>query len=390
MDTSDPQITFDADGHCNHCTQAAKLLSELPTDKEKALSLLIANIQGMGKDKPYDCIIGLSGGVDSSYLAYKAKDWNLRPLLVHVDSGWNTPESENNVVRLAEYLNAPLVRETADWEDMRDLQRAFLQSGVPNQDIPQDHLFFSVIYEQVRKHAIPCWLSGSNLAGESILPQAWGYNAMDSWHLREIHRKFGTRNLSSFKFMSLLDYLGYYCGFDESLQRFSPLNLLDYNPLEARETLKRDCGWQDYGRKHGESYFTRYFQNYYLPKRFGYDKRKAHLSSLIMSGAITRDQAIEELQRPLYVPEDLEKDETIVREKLGYSKAQWECILNLPTHPHEDYPSRHALITRISATSGIKRMFLVALFLLLRGDFSTLSKKISHKWRRRPLAGEGL
>lgn len=379
MDTSDPQITFDVDGFCNHCTRAVKLLLELRSDKQITLSLLLSKIRDMGKGKPYDCVIGLSGGVDSSFLAFKAKEWSLRPLLVHVDSGWNTPESENNVASIAEYLNAPLVRETADWEDMRDLQRAFLQSGVPNQDIPQDHLFFTAIYALVRKHAIPCWLSGSNLVGESILPPAWGYNAMDAEHLRDIHRKFGTRQLHSFRFMPLLDYLGYYGGFDESLHKFSPLNLLAYNPLEAREILKQNCGWQDYGRKHGESYFTRYFQNYYLPRRFGYDKRKAHLSSLIVSGIITREQALEELQHPLYAPEDLEKDEIFIREKLGYSKTEWGNILNLSTHPHSDYLSRHTLITRIMATSGWKRSLLVALFLLIRGDFPALFGKISRK-----------
>ena len=264
MDTSDAEITFDADGYCNHCSGAIATLSTAVLHGEKArqtLSSMVDKLHAVGKGKPYDCLIGLSGGVDSSYLAYKCKEWNLRPLLFHVDGGWNTPQSEHNVQAIADYLGYPLERYVVNWDEMRDLQRAFLLSGVPNQDIPQDHLFFAVLFAMAKKYNISYWLCGFNYISESILPQSWGGYAMDAIHLTAIHKRFGSRELKTYPILPLEDYRRYYLKIGkQDITRIDPLNFMPYNPLEARQELIEKCGWQDYGSKHSESVFTRFFQ----------------------------------------------------------------------------------------------------------------------------------
>lgn len=344
MDTSDPEISFDNYGHCNHCTEALQKLKQsyMPDARgQKKLEKLIDEIRRTGKDKKYDCMIGLSGGIDSSWLTYKSKEWGLHPLIFHVDAGWDSPIAAQNVQNLVRYLGYELHTFTVDWEEMRDLQRAYLYSSLANQDVPQDHAFFAVLFHTAAKMGLRYWLSGFNLATESILPRSWGYTAMDSRQLKAIHKQFGQRPLRNFPTLSFWDYCKFYNDilFFPTVKAVTPLNWMPYNAEEARRILQREAGWENYGRKHSESVFTKFFQNYYLPTKFGYDKRRAHLSSLIVSGQMTRDEALVELEKPLYPQTEFYSDKGIVLERLGLTEEEWDHIFNLPNRCFHDYPN---------------------------------------------------
>ena len=349
MDTSDPEIRFDRSGVCNHCTDALRRLEQsyFPNERGEAkLAALIAEIKEAGKGKPYDCLIGISGGVDSSWLTYKSKDWGLRPLVFHVDGGWNSEIAQKNIETLLKELGYSLFTYVVDWEEMRDLQRAYLESGLANQDVPQDHVFFAVLFQKAAELGIKYWLSGSNLVSESILPQAWGYVAMDSRQLKAVHKQFGHVPLQTYKTLSFFEYCKFYNELPllPSVRSIAPLNLMPYSVKQARETLARETGWKDYGRKHSESRFTKFFQNYYLPQKFGYDKRKAHLSSLIVAGEISRDEALVQLQEPLYDDASLRSDKEFVLKKLGYDNADWERFMAMPNTTFHDYPNWQTFI----------------------------------------------
>lgn len=383
MDTSDPDITFDENGHCNHCTKATELLQRMTfsgADGQKRLAAELATIKKAGEGNRFDCIIGLSGGVDSSYLAYKCKDWGLRPLLFHVDGGWNTPESEHNVQAMAAYLDCPLERYTVNWEEMRDLQRAFLKSGVPNQDIPQDHLFFTVLFRMAKKYRLHYWLSGSNFVSESILPAAWGGEAMDPWHLSKIHERFGEHPLRTFPRLTLAEYSSFRLQLGRfRIYRVNPLNFLAYDPYAARKELTEKCGWEDYGGKHNESIFTRFFQNHFLVRRFGFDKRRAHLSSLIVAGQLSRERALELLKENPYPEEAREEDKTLILAKLGYSAAEFETLMNAPLHQHEEYGSIKKVMPILYKMKIIQNAF----DYLAAGDIKTFSRKLFGKFSSR-------
>ena len=376
MDTSDSAITFNAEGQCNLCTQALSWGEKNWLPNEHGAALLeakLAEIRKAGQGKEFDCLIGLSGGTDSSYLAYKAKEWGLRPLIFHVDGGWDTPESIHNVQAVSRYLNAQLQTYTVNWEEMRDLQLAFLKAGVPNQDIPQDHLFFAVLYNYARTNNIRYWFSGSNFASECILPGSWGYNAMDIRHLQDIHNKFGQVPLTSYATLSFLRYCQYYLGLGvSSVEMVAPLNWLPYQVEAARAELAQHCGWKDYGGKHCESYFTRYFQCAYLPERFGFDKRKAHLSSLIISGQITREQALAKLAEPFYDEADKANDQAIICQRLGLSLQEWQELLSLPVKRHEDYVTSTHLVSMAMKLKTVQNAF----SLLAKGDVGTFFSKL--------------
>ena len=350
MDTSDPEIRFDENGQCNHCTSALERLQRdyLPDARGEAkLQALIAQMEEGGKDKAYNCIIGLSGGVDSSYLAFKSKEWGLRPLLFHVDGGWNTDAAQANVKNLAAWLGYDLQVYTVDWAEMQDMQIAYLKSAVANQDVPQDHLFFAVLYKKAEELGIGWWLSGVNLVSESILPKAWGYSALDGRQLRAIHRRFGSRPLRTFLTLSFYDYCKFfgYLPFFAPVKTLTPLNLMPYSPDVAKKAMEEAFNWQNYGRKHDESRFTRFFQNYYLPVKFGFEKRRAHLASLIVSGQISRDGALKEMEKELYKAEELAEDIEFIRESLELSNVDWNSLMALPNRRHAEYPSYEMLFT---------------------------------------------
>lgn len=344
MDSSDPEIVFDAKGCCNHCTTAIMRLEQsyLPDARgQRKLETMLEKIRQDGKGKPYDCLIGISGGIDSSWLTYKSKEWGLRPLIFHVDAGWNSEIAQQNIEQLLKHLNYTLYTHVVDWEEMRDLQRAYLESSLANQDVPQDHVFFAVLFQKAAELGIKYWLSGSNLVSESILPQAWGYTAMDSRQLKAVHKQFGKVPLRTYKTLSFFEYCKFYNEIPlfPSVKALTPLNWMDYSPEKARDVLAREVGWKYYGRKHSESRFTKFFQNYYLPEKFGYDKRRAHLSSLIAAGEITREQALETLKEPLYDQAELQSDREFFLKKLGYSEDEWNRVFSLPNKSFRDYPN---------------------------------------------------
>ncbi len=302
MDTTDTQIVFDEKGVCDHCnTFYNKIQPNWHTDErgQRALQALVANIQRAGQGKDFDCIIGMSGGIDSSYLTYIAKEQlGLRPLVFHVDAGWNSQEAVNNIEKLVDQLGLDLYTEVIDWEEMRDLQLAFFKSGVPHIDTPQDHAFFAMMYRFAEQYDVKYILTGANLSTECIRnPIEWMYYQSDSTQLRDIHRKFGARPLVTFPITSILRHK-IYLPYIKGIRVVRPLNHLPYIKKDAMQLLAERFGWQPYPQKHFESRFTRFYEGYWLPKKFGYDTRKVQFSSLIVTGQMTREEALARLQTP--------------------------------------------------------------------------------------------
>jgi N-acetyl sugar amidotransferase len=337
MDTTDPDIAFDEGGVCSHCSGFEREIRPYwkPTaDGASELEATLARIREEGAGQPYDCIIGLSGGVDSSYLAVKLVEWKLRPLVVHVDAGWNSELAVRNIEEIVTRLGLHLDTVVIDWNEMRDLQRAFLKSHVANQDIPQDHAFTASLVRRALQHKLKYVISGNNFATEGVLPQSWGYDAMDATHIRDIHRRFGAAPLKNFPILSFRDY---YVTMLQKLQFVSPLNLIPYSKAEAITLLERDYGWRYYGGKHYESLWTRWYQAHYLPTKFGYDKRKAHLSSLIVAGSMSREEALAELEKPLYTANELAVDTAFVAKKLGFSDEEFAALIAAPPRDFREF-----------------------------------------------------
>lgn len=341
MDTTDPEITFDAAGVCNHCHKFDAFWRPrwFPNAEGHAkLDAMLAAVREAGKGKEYDCVIGLSGGIDSAYLAYKAREWNLRPLVVHVDCGWNSELAVHNIEAVVKHCGYDLHTVVVDWEEVKDLQLAYLRSGVANQDVPQDHAFFAGLYGEAIKHNISTVLSGGNIATEAIFPKSWHGDAMDVKNLRAIHKRFGTGKLRSYPTVSFFDYyIGY--PFIHRMKVLRPLNYMKYDKREAMNELVAKVGYREYGRKHGESIFTRFFQNHYLPTRFGQDKRLPHYSSMINSGQMTRAEAVQALAEPLYDMRELEQDIEYFCKKLSLTRAEFDALMAAPKHDWREYPN---------------------------------------------------
>jgi N-acetyl sugar amidotransferase len=359
MDTTDSDITFDDAGVCSHCRYVENQVKYywFPDARGTAmLHDLIEQVKQYGRCKPYDSIIGLSGGVDSSYLAVRVAEWGLRPLAVHVDAGWNSELAVKNIEQIVTKLGFDLHTHVVDWEEMRELQLAFLRSNLANQDVPQDHAFFAALYNYAVKNRIKYVISGSNYATESILPVSWGYDAMDARHLRTIHRRFGTRKITTFPVVSFFKYHIYYPKI-KKMTVLCPLNYIPYSKADAIDYLEKNYGWRYYGGKHYESRWTRFFQAYYLPEKFGYDKRKAHLSSLVVAGEITRDQAITELAKPLYTENELAEDKAFVAKKLGLAVAELDDLLAQPPRHYSEFANNEASLRRLGAVrNGLYRL----------------------------------
>jgi N-acetyl sugar amidotransferase len=305
--------------------------------------------EGQGRD--YDCILGLSGGIDSSYLAIKVRDWGLRPLVVHVDAGWNSELAVANIEKIVKHCQFDLHTHVVDWEEMRDLHLAYLRAGIANQDVPQDHVFFASLYHFATRNGIRSILSGGNLATEGIFPKAWHGSAMDAINLCAIHRRHGERPLRSYTTVSFFQAY-FWFPFVKRMRTVRPLNYMPYDKAAAVAELESSIGWRAYGRKHGESLFTRLFQNHYLPLKFGYDKRRPHLASLIVSGQMTREQALRELEAPLYDPRELETDIAYFCKKLRITRAEFEAFMAAPVHHYTEYPTwegRYRALKRVQA-----------------------------------------
>tara|TARA_B100000767_G_C19771869_1_gene540489 strand:+ start:2691 stop:3791 length:1101 start_codon:yes stop_codon:yes gene_type:complete len=341
MDTSDTSIVFDENGVCDQCrTYEKEILPNWDTSEQGLASLkkLAKEIQKQGSGKDFDCILGMSGGIDSSYLVYVAKEiLGLRPLVFHVDGGWNSQIAVNNIEKIVDGLNLDLFTKVIDWEEMADLQLSYFKSGVPHIDTPQDHAFFATMYKFASKHKIKHILTGANFSTECIRnPLEWMYYQSDISQIKDIHKKFGTRNLKTFPLASIFWYkiwLPYFRG----IKVHHPLNSIPYKKIEAMQLLQEKFDWQPYPQKHFESRFTKFYEGYWLVNRFGYDVRKVQFSSLILTGQMTRDQALLELSKPSYDENTIFKDIEFISNKLNITKLEFDKYYNLPIKTYADY-----------------------------------------------------
>ena len=344
MDTSDAMITFDKKGVCDHCNAYFKhTLPNWPVNHggEAQLAKIAERIREEGKGKDFDCIIGMSGGIDSSYLTYIAKEkLGLRPLVFHVDAGWNSQEAVNNIEKLVDALGLDLYTEVIDWNEMRDLQLAYFKAGVPNIDTPQDHAFFATMYQFAQKYKVNNILTGANLSTECVRnPVEWMYYQSDSVQLRDIHQQFGSRPLKNYPLTSIL-WHKVYLPYIKGIKVIRPLNYIPYVKQEAIKLLVDRFGWQPYPRKHFESRFTRFYESYWLFKRFGYDVRRVQFSSLILTEQMTREEAIEELKQSPYDVQTIAQDIEFVANKLAITVPELESYLDAPKRSYHDYKSQ--------------------------------------------------
>lgn len=359
MDTSDPRISFDDTGQCSHCARAHKLLEESRQVRDgTSLDAMFEHVREKNRRRDYDGIIGLSGGLDSAYVLKLAIDHGLRPLVVHVDAGWNSDTSVSNIQALVSSFGLDLRTIVIDWEEMRLVQLAYLRSGLMNQDVPQDHAFFASLYGMAHKFRLSDVITGENLATESILPESWGYGAMDGRQVRAVAKKFSGLKPVDYPILTLPKfYLNNFV--KQRLQIFRPLNLIDYTKVEAVKSLSETVDWKSYDGKHGESVFTVFYQSVYLPKRFGIDKRRAHLSSLIVSGQISREEAQVILAKPALSDLEVSNLMTYVARKLEITEPELETMMTLPKRDHSSLPN-HDLVLRMAGSrhlSAIMRRF---------------------------------
>lgn len=345
MDTTDPEITFDSKGVCNHCHDFDDVTSKQWFPNEEGLKQwaeTVKTIQREGEGQEYNCILGLSGGVDSSYLALKVFESGLKPLVVHVDAGWNSELAVANIEALVKHCDFDLHTHVVDWTEMQDLHMAFLKAGIANQDVPQDHVIFASLYKFATKNNISTVISGGNIATEAIFPKAWHGSAMDVINLKAIHKKYGSRRLKTYSTVNFFQYY-FYFPFIKKMKTVRPLNFMPYNKDLAIKELEEKADWRSYGRKHGESIFTKLFQNHYLPEKFGFDKRLPHFSSLVVSRQMTRDEALKELEKPLYDPKELEIDISYFCKKLRISEEDYQAYLTAPNGHYTDFPTWNSL-----------------------------------------------
>jgi N-acetyl sugar amidotransferase len=347
MDTTDSKIVFDARGVCDHCNDFYKnTLPNWHTDERgrRELTAMIDEIKEQGRGKDFDCIMGMSGGVDSSYLLYVVKEqFGLRPLVFHVDAGWNSQIAVNNIEKLVDGLGLDLYTEVIDWEEMRDLQLAFFKSGVPHIDVPQDHAFFATMYNFAEKHGVRTILTGANLSTECIRnPVEWMYFQSDSVQLRDIHRRFGTRPLVNYPLTTILRHK-VFLRYLKRIQVIRPLNYVPYVKADAMNYMEERFGWQPYPQKHFESRFTRFYESYWLPRRFGYDTRKVQFSSLIVTGQMTRAAALERLAQLPYDPATIGQEFEYVATKLGITTAELQSYMDAPKKTYKDYRSQESI-----------------------------------------------
>lgn len=347
MDTTDPDITFDSAGICNHCHRYERVARQRlvpPGERRQRLDALVSEIKAAGKGKPYDCVIGVSGGVDSTYVAWLVKDLGLRPLAVHLDNGWNSELAVANIEKTLKALAIDLYTHVIDWEEFRDLQVSFLKASTPDGEVPTDHAIFALLYEMAAKNGIRHVITGTNVATEAVLPEKWGYGYFDWRYVKDVHRRFGRSRLSTYPHFSLVKLALHV--FVRRIRMVSILNHVDYDKAQAMKLLQDQLGWVYYGGKHYESIYTRFYQAYVLPRKFGIDKRKAHLSTLILSGQTTRAEALQAMQEPVYPEKALLEDRDYSIKKLGLDTAGFEAIMAAPPKTFLDYRTSHALFER--------------------------------------------
>jgi N-acetyl sugar amidotransferase len=362
---ADPDIRFDEKGICNyyyeynHAAQKGVLTGEVGKHK---LEELVKRIKLEGKGKRYDCLIGLSGGVDSTYVALLAKQHGLRPLAVHLDNGWDSELAVKNVENIITRCGFDLFSLVINWEEFRDIQLAYLNASVVDIEVVSDHAIFASMYKLAKEHDTGYIISGTNIVTEFIMPPSWLYDKMDYANLKDIHSRFGRKKLQTYPYLDFRKYVYY-----SAVLRLSPISILNYVPYnkkQVKEIIQKELGWRDYGGKHYESQFTKFYQAYILPEKFHIDKRKAHLSTLICSGQMTKAEALQELELPLYDPAQLKADKEYVMKKFGLSPGEFEKIMHLPVKKHSAFKSdrkikeryMNMLIKTAPVRSSIKKL----------------------------------
>jgi len=361
MDVSDPEITFDDRGYCNHCERAVSLTqNKLPAYKEGEYRLdrIVSRIKDAGRGRAYDCIVGVSGGADSTYAAYTVRKQGLRALAVHFDNGWNSELAVQNIEQTLNRLEIPLYTHVVDWEEFRDLQLAFLRASVPDAELPTDHAIGALLHHTAARFGVRYIISGTNISTESILPLSWTYYVSDWKYIRGIHNRFGSRPLKTYPSSSLLRYIWHILG--RRIRTVSLLNSIQYDRASAIDVLERELDWRNYGGKHHESIYTRFFQAYILPRKFNIEKRRAHYSSLIMSGQMTREEALSAMKQPIADERLLNEDLAYVVKKLNISADEFETIMRAPVRSYKDYPNDLSHYARMrSLWGGAQRLRLV-------------------------------
>jgi N-acetyl sugar amidotransferase len=354
MDTvADRNILFDEKGICHHCQRYDEMFSTRVIRGEAGKAVLDGLVQKMkeaGRGRDYDCIIGVSGGVDSTYVAWLVKQLGLRPLALHLDNGWNSELAVKNIERVLNVLDIDLKTLVLDWSEFRDLQKSFLMASTPDGDIPSDHAINALLWREAVKHNIKYIVSGMNFTTESIYVPDWAYGHSDWRYIMAVHRRFGSIKLDSYPHFSLL-YL-FYINLFRGVRTISILNYINYDKNEAVKKLTEELGWQNYGGKHHESVYTRFYQGYVLPKKFGVDKRYGHLSDLVNAGQLTRSEAIEEMKKAPYSEAQQEEDLIYVRKKLGLSEEEFEEIMKLPVKSFRDYQNSFATVNLLKSLAN--------------------------------------
>ncbi|WP_147819493.1 N-acetyl sugar amidotransferase [Salidesulfovibrio onnuriiensis] len=344
MDTSDPRIKFDEQGVCNHC-HTYDLQEKRDLFPYEALVKIAKQVKADGKSKSYDCILGLSGGVDSSYVALTAHRLGLRCLAVHMDNGWNSELAVMNIENIVTRLGFDLYTHVINWEEFKDLQQAFFKAHVIDIEMLTDHAITAVMYNLARKHGVKYLLSGNNIVTESVLPHAWGHRKSDLANILAIHKKYGTVKLKTFPRCSTWEIF-----INQELRRIKTINVLnylDYNVARAKQELMEELNWREYGGKHHESLFTRFYQTYILPTKFKVDKRRAHFSNLVLSGQMTKEEAQKELQKHPWSTETLAQDQEYIEKKLNITHEEFEEYLTTPEVDHYDYPNDEKTFWRV-------------------------------------------
>ncbi len=363
MDTTDPNIHFDENGVCDHCHDFENNVKpNWHTDDKGTYELekIITKIKGKGINKEFDCILGLSGGVDSSYLLHLAvKEFGLRPLVFHVDGGWNSELAVHNINVMIDKLGLDLYTEVINWEEMKDFQLAFFKSGVPHLDIPQDHAFVATLYYFAEKHKIKYILNGGNFSTECVqYPMEWFYYGTDMSQINDIRKRFGTISMDTYPFSSIYRHK-IYLKYIKGVHVVKPLNYRPFIKEKALKLLEKEYGWKPYPQKHFESRFTKFYEGYWLPERFGYDTRKVQLSSLILTGQMTREEALAILSKPAYNPETIVDEFNYIATKLGISSEELRRYFEMPKKFYWDYKNQQNIFrfgARVMNLLGIEKV----------------------------------